>query len=147
MIFHLSSHQTVLQDIENNELTKQEREPDVKYQDIIYHMDNKDKTVCSKDHIHIDFLKAMSEMKKLDWKYENNYIAFDNKRTNEYVQFIRLEQNKWYADIPIKDGKDWDGYTWSCYSNSKTILGMMRLFFEELPWFGMLSWKMRRFKH
>ena len=89
----------------------------------------------------------MSEMKNLDWEYENNYIAFDNKKTKEYVQFIRLGQDKWYADIPINDGKDWDGYTWSCYSDSETIVSMMRLFFEEVPWFGMLSWKMRRFKH
>jgi len=142
-----SPNQTVIQNIVTDELTKQEIKSDVKYQDIIYHMDNKGKTVCSKDHIHIDFLKAMSEMKNLDWKYENNYIAFKNKKTDEYVQFIRQGENKWYADIPIKDGKDWDGYTWSCYSDSKTILCMMRLFFEELPWFGMLSWKMRRFKH
>ena len=143
---HLSK-QNILQETTISELIKQDTDADVKYQDIIYHMDNTNKTVCSKDQTHIDFFKAMYEMKNLDWKYENNYIAFDNKRTNEYVQFIRLEQNKWYADIPIKDGKDWDGYTWSCYSDSKTIVSMMRLFFEEVSWFPMLPWKMRRFKH
>ncbi len=142
-----SSKQNILQQTTISEFTKQDTEADVKYQDIIYHMDNTNKTVCSKDQIHIDFFKAMSEMKNLDWEYENNYIAFDNKRINEYVQFIRLGQDKWYADIPINGGKNWDGYTWSCYSDSKTIVSMMRLFFEELPWFGMLSWKMRRFKH
>ena len=144
---HISSNQIVRQDTSTDEITGQETESDVKYQDIIYHMNNANKTVCSKDHIHIDFLKAMSEMKNLDWEYKNNYIGFDNKKTKEYVQFIRLGQDKWYADIPINGGKNWDGYTWSCYSDSKTIVSMMRLFFEELPWFGMLSWKMRRFKH
>ena len=142
-----SSKQNILQETTISELTKQDTEADVKYQDIIYHMDNTNKTVCSKDQIHIDFFKAMSEMKNLDWEYENNYIAFDNKKTNEYVQFIRLEQDKWYADIPINDRKNWDGYTWSCYSDSKTIVSMMRLFFEEVSWFPMLPWKMRRFKH
>jgi len=142
-----SSKQNILQQTTISEFTKQDTEADVKYQDIIYHMDNTNKTVCSKDQIRIDFFKAMSEMKNLDWEYENNYIAFDNKRINEYVQFIRLGQDKWYADIPINDGKNWDGYTWSCYSDSKTIASMLRLFFEEVSWFPMLPWKMRRFKH
>ena len=61
----------MIQDIATDELAKQDTESDVKYQDIIYHMDNASKTVCSKDQIHIDFFKAMSEMKNLDWKYKN----------------------------------------------------------------------------
>ena len=142
----ISSNKVVIQNIESDELTKQEIEPDVKYQDIIYHMDNPNKTVCSEDHIHIDFLKAMSEMGSLDWKFEKNYIGFYNKRTDETIQFIRQGQDKWYAEVLIGSGKNWDGYTWSCYSEFKPISNMMRLFFEEVPWFGMLHWKMRRFK-
>ena len=142
-----SPNQTVVQNTTTDELTKQEIEPGVKYQDITYYMYDKSKTVDSKDHIHIDFLKAMSEMYSLDWKFEKNYIGFANKRTEETVQFIRQGQDKWYAEVLIGSGKNWDGYTWSCYSKSKPIMDMLRLFFEEVTWFGMLSWKMRRFKH
>ena len=147
MITKTSPNQTVAQSTAEDELTKQEIEPDVKYQDITYYMYNKGKTVVSKNHVHIDFLKAMSEMSSLDWKFQKNYIGFNNKRTDETVQFIRQGQDKWYAEVLIGSGKKWDGYTWSCYSDFEPISNMMRLFFEEVPWFGMLSWKMRRFKH
>jgi len=146
--FHsLSSKQIIRQDTVTDELTKQEIEPDVKYQDIVYYMNNGNKVVESKDNIHIDFLKAMSEMDNIDWKYEMNYIGFANQRTEECTQFIRLGQDKWYAEVLIGYGRRWNGYVWSNYSDSKTIGNMLRLFFEEVPWFGMLSWKMRRFKH
>ena len=147
MKIDLSSNQNVLQETASDELTEQDTEADVKYQDITYYMHSKDKTIDSQKHIHIDFLKAMSEMSDLDWNYERNYIGFNNKRTYETVQFIRQGQNKWYAEVLIGSGKNWDGYTWSCYSDFEPISNMMRLFFEEVPWMGMLSWKMRRFKH
>ncbi len=143
---HLSK-QNVLQKTTVDELTKQDTIPDVKYQDITYYMNSKDKTIDSQEHIHIDFLKAMSEMSDLDWNYENNHIGFVDNRTNETIQFIRQGQDKWYAEVLIRSGKNWDGYTWSCYSNFEPISNMLRLFFEEVSWFGMLSWKMRRFKH
>ena len=129
------------------ELIKQDTIPDVKYQDIIYHMDNPDKTVHSKDQIHIDFFKATSEMKNLDWNYDWNYITFDNKKTNECVQFKRKGEDYWYADVPIKNNKDWEGYYWCSYSDTRKVIDMLKLFFEEVSWFGMLEWKMRRFKH
>ena len=147
MSTRISPNQIAVQSIVNDELSKQDTIPDVKYQDITYYMHSKDKTVDSRKHIHIDFLKAMSEMNDLDWKYEKNYIGFYNKRTDETVQFIRQGQDKWYAEVLIRSGKNWDGYTWSCYSNFEPISNMLRLFFEEVSWFGMLSWKMRRFKH
>ena len=140
-----SSKKIILQDPITDELTSQDTGSDIKYQDIIYYMQNPDKVVESKDQIHIDFLKAMPEMNNLDFTFERNYIGFENKRTNECVQFIRKEQDKWYAEVPILHGKDWDGYAWCSYSDSKTITNMLRLFFEEVLWFGMLSWKMRRF--
>jgi len=144
---HLSSNQIVLQENTTDELTEQDTEADVKYQDIIYYMDNKSKVIRQKEHAQIDFFKATSEMNDLDWKYEDNFIGFDNYRTDECVQFIRQGQDKWYAEVPICKGREWDGYAWSSYSDSKTITNLLRLFFEEVPWFGMLSWKMRRFKH
>ncbi len=149
MNFHsTSSNQISIQNIVTDELISQDIVPDVKYQDIIYYMDNAGKIVKNEDQIHIDFITATSEMKNLDWTYEYNYIGFENlRRTKECVQFIRQGQDRWYAEVPISHGKGWDGYAWCGYSDSETALSLMRLFFEEIPWFGMLSWKMRRFRH
>jgi len=130
--------QQALQDQNNLQNTK--------YQDIIYYKYNRNKLVKSSNNIHIDFLKAMSEMEKLDWTFSPNYIGFENKKKDELVQFIRLEQNMWYAEIPINSGVNWDGYLWGTYSDNKTISDMLRLFFEETPWFGILNWKMSRYQ-
>jgi len=141
----ISSNQ--IQVVDYDELLKQDTVVDVKHQDITYHMDNSDKTINHKDHAQIDFLKAMNEMKNLDWNYSNNYITFVNNKTKECVQFLRKSEDNWYAEVPINDGMNWDGYAWSCDTNSKPVMDMLRLYFEEVAWFGMLSWKMRRFKH
>jgi len=139
-------NQTSILDTSIDELTKPDLISEVDYQHIIYYMSNPGKVVRSKDMIPIDFIKATTEMKNLDWNYELNYIGFKNKKTNECVQFIRQGQDKWYAEVPIIHGKGWDGYAWCSYSDSKTIVNTMKLFFEEVLWFGMLSWKMRRYK-
>ena len=143
---HLTSSQTVLQVIDD-ELQRTSTVSDVKYQDITYYMQNPNKVIDSKKNIPIDFLKATSEMSDLDWNYEWNYIGFTNNKKNECIQFIRQGETKWYAEVPIRWGTGWDGYAWCCYSESKPIIDMLRLYFEEVPWFGMLSWKMMRFKH
>jgi len=119
---------------------------DVKYQDIIYYKWDRNETVPSKDHVHIDFLKAMSEMENLDWTFQNNHIGFVNNRTNECVQFIRLEENLWYVENLINHGKGWEGYFWKSEADNKTVSAMMRLFFEEMRWFGILNWKLGRDK-
>ena len=118
----------------------------IKYQDITYFKQNGNEIVDFEALIHIDFMKAMSEMENLNSDLFN-YIGFRNHKTNDFVQFIRQEQNRWYADVPIDDEKNWEGYCWSAYGENKTISNMMRLFFEEVDWFGMLRWKMRRFEH
>ena len=141
------SDQILIQEIENSELSRQDTISDVKYQDITYYMHNIHKTVKNEDHIHIDFLKAMSEMENLDFKCDDSFIGFVNQKTNECVQFRRKTKDDWYAEVPIRWGTGWDGYAWCCYSESKPIIDMLRLYFEEVPWFGMLSWKMMRFKH
>jgi len=114
------------------------------YQDIIYSIDNGIHAIDWNKNKQIDFFKAVSEMEKLDWNFKNNYIGFKNKKANEILQFIRLDQNRWYADVPINSGGKWDGYYWTAYSDTETIVEMVKLFFEEMPWFGMLEWKMRR---
>ena len=140
-------NQTPIQKPAYSELINQNTLSDIKYQDVHYYMYSREKTIESDDHIHIDFFKALSEMSDLDWNYEKNYIGFVNNRTNECVQFIRQGEDKWYAEVPINHGKDWEGYTWSCYSDSKSIFDMLQLFFDEVIWFHSLPWKMRRFKH
>ncbi len=138
---------TPIQKSAYSETTNQNTISDIKYQDIHYYMNSGGKTVESDEHIHIDFFKALSEMNALDWNYEKNYIGFVNNRTNECIQFIRQGEDKSYAEVPIRHGENWEGYTWSCYSNSKSIFDMLQLFFDEVIWFHSLPWKMRRFKH
>ena len=140
-------NQKLIPGIDSDELSFQDVITDVKYQDIIYYMNNKIKKVSQKQHVQIDFLKAVSEMNSIDYNYNMNFIGFDNLAKHECVQFIRQGEDKWYAEVPINFGKNWDGYAWASYSDSKTVTDLLRLFFEEVPWFGMLSWKMRRFKH
>ncbi len=117
---------------------------DTKYQDITYFKQNGNEIVNYEALIHIDFIKAMSEMENLNWKLFN-HIGFRNHKTNDFVQFNRRGQNRWYADVPIDRGVNWEGYCWGAYGDNKTISNMMRLFFEEVDWFRMLRWKMRRF--
>jgi len=117
---------------------------DVKYQDITYYKWDRNESVCSKNHTHIDFLKAMAEMEKLDWTFSQNHIGFVNNRTGECVQFVRLAEDLWYAENLINHGKSWEGYFWKTEADSKKVAAVMRLFFEEMPWFGMLNWKIGR---
>jgi len=118
---------------------------DVKYQDITYYKDDGRVAINPQENVPIDFLKAMNEMEKLDWRYEYNFVGFENQKNRSIVQFIRQGKDKWYCEIPIRVNGKWDGYCWAAYSDSKTVTNMLRLFFEEVSWSGMLSWKMRRY--
>jgi hypothetical protein len=137
----------VYQEILYEDLQKQKEIQNSKYQNIIYFMNNKDKSVDSKSNTPIDFLMAMSEMESLDYTSNNYFIGFVNKKTNECLQFKKRSEDDWYAEVIINHGKGWDGYCWCADSKTPKITDMLRLFFEEVPWFGMISWKLRRFKH
>ena len=52
------------QEVNYHESSKQETVADVKYQNIIYYMDNKIKKVSQKQNTQVDFIKATSEMSK-----------------------------------------------------------------------------------
>jgi len=123
---------------------KLETTTDVKFQNIIYYYWDGKKTVKQNQQVKIDFLGAVSEMEKLDHTFEKNFIGFQNCSTGEYVQLVRLDYDSWYADVPIKDRGNWEGYFWAGYGNTKTITDMLKLFFEEVSWFDSISWKMRR---
>ena len=101
-----------IQEMNYRESSKQETIVDVKYQNIIYYMDNKIKKITQKQNKQVDFVKAVAEMGRLNWNYEENFIGFDNRTKHECVQFIRQGQDKWYAEAPIRHGVTWDGYAW-----------------------------------
>lgn len=120
---------------------------DVKFQNIIYYYWDGKKDVNSDSNTKIDFLGAMNEMKNIDYTFDKNFIGFNNLKNNDLVQFIRIDKDNWYADVPIDSGVDWDGYYWAGYGSTVEIAEMLRLFFEEGSWFDSLHWKMMRYKH
>lgn len=127
---------------EHEERTDQDVASDIKYQDITYTMQNGSKSV--KD-AQIDLFKAINEMKDLNWSSEN-FIIFCNHRTNKCVQFIRSKEDYWYAEEIIGAGVGWDGYVWGTHSNSKSVLEVVRQFFEEESWEQTLAWKLNRIR-
>jgi len=136
----------MIQTLINLKSQKLETTTDVKFQNIIYYYWDGKRTVNQSQQVKIDFLGAVNEMENLDHKFERNFIGFQNCTTGEYVQFVRLGDDSWYADVPIKDQDNWEGYLWAGYGNTKSITDMLKLFFEEVPWFDSLSWKMRKYK-
>jgi len=134
----------MIQTLINLESQKLETVTDVKFQNIIYYYWDGKKSVEQNQQVRIDFLGAISKMENLDHKFERNFIGFQNCSTGEYVQFVRLGNDLWYADVPIKDRSNWEGYLWAGYGNTKSITDMLKLFFEEVSWFDSMSWKMRR---
>ena len=134
----------MIQTLINLESQKLETITDVKFQNIIYYYWDGKRTIDQSQQVRIDFLGAVNEMENLDHKFERNFIGFQNSSTGEYVQFVRLGNDSWYADVPIKDRGNWEGYLWAGYGDTQSITDMLKLFFEEVSWFDSLSWKMRR---
>ena len=134
----------MIQTLINLESQKLETITDVKFQNIIYYYWDGKRTVDQSQQVRIDFLGAVNKMECLDHKFERNFIGFQNCSTGEYVQFVRLGNDSWYADVPIKDRGNWEGYLWAGYGDTKSITEMLKLFFEEVPWLDSIPWKMRR---
>jgi len=135
----------MIQTLLNLESQKLATKTDIKFQNIIYYYWDGKKSVEQNQQVRIDFLGAISKIENLDYKFERNFIGFQNCSTGEYVQFVRLGNDWWYADVPIKDQDNWEGYLWAGYGNTQSITDMLKLFFEEMSWFDSLSWKMRRY--
>ena len=121
-------------------ITQQQSIQNTKYQDIIYYKNNRDEFVSGLEFQSIDFLKAMSEMENMDWTFSKNFIGFS--RIGDAVLFRRKSETQWSASVPIFEVDKWSGFSWFANSDSNIISDMVRLFFEQVPWFGMLSWKM-----
>ena len=117
---------------------------DVKYQHITYYKSDRIESIRDQP---IDFIKAMHEMENLPiWNKNDCFIGFVNHHTRENLQFLKLDDDTWYADVPIDDGPDWDGYYWGAEIDNNKMAATLRLFFEEVPWFGMISWTLGRDK-
>ena len=134
----------MIQTLLNLESQKLATKTDIKFQNIIYYYWDGKKSVEQNQQVRIDFLGAVSEMERLDHTFEKNFIGFQNRSTGEYVQFVRLGNDSWYADVPIRDQGNWEGYLWAGHGNTASITDMLKLFFEEVSWFDSISWKMRR---
>ena len=115
----------------------------IRYQDIVYY--KADGKIKVKD-VPIGFIDAVKEMETLP-SDGDAFIGFINRRTRELVQFLRNDTDAWYVDVPIDSGKEWDGYYWGVRTDTKGAIDLLRLFFEEAPWFGTLNFTMRRYKH
>ena len=112
---------------------------------ITYYKQNGNDIVESKQKVSISYMKALDEMDTLHWNLFN-YIGFKNHYTKEVLQFIRKGYAYWYAEVPINNGLKWDGYYWFAYSVIPQNVRMLRLFFAEKDWYGLLDWKFRRYK-
>lgn len=117
---------------------------DLKYLDIIYYKWNRHESVSSNQRIHIDYDKAVSEMEKLDWTFVHNHIGFVNELTNQTIQAVKLEANKWYVEELINLGPDWEGYAWYSETTSSNFYYVVWLFYQEKPFAQILQWKLKR---
>ena len=119
------------------------QETDEKYQQITYWKYGKFETVSSLSFTPIDLQKAIHETEKILWEYEE-IIGFSNGRNKDAINFTRKEENRWHVEVPVFSKNEWDGYYWQTFSDTKTVLDTIKLFFDELEWFGMLDFKMNR---
>ena len=71
---------------------KLETTTDVKFQNIIYYYWDGKKSVDQNQQVKIDFLGAVSEMEKLDYKFEKNFIGFQNLYNLLVILWINLLQ-------------------------------------------------------
>ena len=116
---------------------------DEKYQKITYWKYGKFETIQSLAFVQIDLHKALYETQKLLPEH-NESIGFSNGHNKDAIHFTRVGEDDWRIQVPIFTRKEWDGYYWRATSDTKCTLDIIRLFFDELEWFGMLDFKMDR---
>jgi len=109
-------------------------------------------TVESKDEILIEVDDAIDELKTLESTISKNweegifsYVGFCNMSTNESLQFLRKSDTEWYAEVPIDDGKDWNGYAYKTFGTLEEMIKTLESFFAEEPFREFLPWKITRF--
>ena len=117
----------------------------IRTQDISYFKMDGKVSVGMKRHVPIDWPHARSEITGLGYGRYNRFIGFENNRTLEMIQFLHLDEDVWYADVPIDSRRsDWKGFVWGCRTDTESVLNTVEMFFEELRWFDSLPFTMRR---
>ena len=114
---------------------------DIKYQDIEYCMHNRKKIVYYNEHKKIDFHLAVDELKSLGCTLWQNGISIYNNKTDQSIFCHRLVEDKWLVFTPIKTDGIWSGYEWVSYPDTASLINVLKLYFEETPWFNTLTWK------
>ncbi len=114
---------------------------DEEYQKITYWKHGEFETVSGLKFTPIDLQKALHETEKLLEKYHES-IGFSNGRNKDAIHITRNAKDQWAVQCPIFTRDEWDGYYWRTTTNTKKILDVIRLFFDELEWFDMLDFKM-----
>ncbi len=128
--------------LDEKQISEIDEAQNIKYQEIFYHKHTPKKTIYSKEEQPVDFLKAMNEMEDLVYGQGWYYIQFHNKRNGDEVGFVRKKEDEWYVQTSIKSSSN--DYFWCVHTSSENVSSLLRLFFEEMPWFGLLQWKMNR---
>jgi hypothetical protein len=100
----------------------------------------------------IELNDAITELRNLDINDTNDkenfqYVGFNNRSTNESLQFINNDNKRWYAEIPILVENDWDGYSFKVHATLDEMIKTLESFFKEEPFKELLPWKITRLKY
>ena len=120
---------------------------DAAHQNITYWKHGKFVYVHALRFVPIDLQKALRETEELLHEYSES-IGFSNGRNKDAISITRIADDQWDVEVPVFTRDQWDGYWWRASTDTKKIMDVIKMFFEELEWFGMLDFKMgRRSKH
>jgi hypothetical protein len=109
-------------------------------------MVNRNKRVRYRDQVQINFAKAVNELKSLDYTYRENGISFINLKDNSNLFCSRMKAEKWFVQTPVLIDGIYNGYQWTSYPDTESMIHTVRLFFEEVSWFRTLDWKAIKWK-
>lgn len=137
----LDSNQRLLVDTNKTDESSLLTDTDIKYQDIEYSMHNRYNCVYYNEHKQVDLQLALAELTSLDWTVSQNGISFINNKNGQSIFCHRLTEDKWLALTPIKVNGVWNQYEWASNPDTESLIAVIKLYFEEIPWFESLTWK------
>src|SRR5690348_12460918 len=97
-------------------------------QNIIYCLINTNRVVRYRDKIPFNFEKAITELKNLDWTYEDNGISILNMGNGDGLFCKRQEVDKWLFLTPVRNYGVYEGYQWASYPNLESLVKTVKLF-------------------
>jgi hypothetical protein len=143
---HIRQNFFKLEQVQISKTSQQIEGVEIKYQNIIHCMINRNKRVRYRDQVPIDFVKAVSELKNLDHMYRENGISFINLKDNSNLFCSRMREDKWCVQTPVLIDGVYKGYQWTSYPDTDSMINTVRLFFEELDWMNTQDWQSIRWK-